>query len=80
MNLDCADTCDATRRVLTRQTAFEPRLVRALLEACVEACRICAEDCERHAQEMGMEHCRLCAEACRRCEQACKELLSSAGA
>jgi hypothetical protein len=75
LDLDCADVCEATGRILTRQTTFEPRLARGMLEACAEACRICAEECERHAQHHG--HCRVCAEACRRCEQACEDLLGS---
>jgi hypothetical protein len=77
LNLDCADVCDATGRVLARQTSSEPRLRRSMLEACVQACRACAEECERHAPQH--EHCRLCAEACRRCEQACEDLRSSIG-
>jgi hypothetical protein len=76
LNLDCADVCDATGRVLTRQTSTELRLARSMLDACVQACRICAEECERHAPHH--EHCRVC-EACRRCEQACEELRSSFG-
>jgi hypothetical protein len=78
LNLDCADVCDATGRVLTRQTSTEAGLVRSLLEACAQACRVCAEECERHAQHH--EHCRVCAEACRRCEQACEDLRSAMGA
>ncbi len=78
LNLDCADVCDVTGRVLTRQTSSEPRLAQGMLDACVPACRACAEECERHAPHH--EHCRVCAEACRRCEQACEELRSSIGA
>jgi hypothetical protein len=78
LDLDCADVCDATGRVLTRQTGSEPQLTRSMLEACAHACRICAEECERHAGHH--EHCRVCAEACRRCEQACEDLRSSIGA
>ena len=78
LNLDCADVCDATGRVLTRQTSTEPRLARSMLDACAQACHTCAEECERHAPHH--EHCRVCAEACRRCEQACEELRSSFGA
>jgi hypothetical protein len=73
--LDCADLCDATGRVLTRQTSSEPRLTRSLLETCLQACGLCAEECERHAHHH--EHCRACAEACRRCERACVDLLGS---
>jgi hypothetical protein len=75
LNLDCADVCDATGRVLTRQTSPEPTLTRSMLEACAQACRVCAEECERHDHE----HCRVCADACRRCEQACEDLRSSIG-
>jgi hypothetical protein len=75
LNLDCVDLCEATGRVLARQTSSDPRLAQAVVEACVQACRVCAEECERHAEHH--EHCRLCAEACRRCEQACTALLAS---
>jgi Domain of Unknown Function (DUF326) len=74
-NLDCADVCEATGRVLSRHTGYDANLTRAVLEACAAACKACGDECGRHA---GMhEHCRLCAEACRRCEAACRELLGS---
>jgi hypothetical protein len=77
LNLDCADVCDTTGRILARQTAFEPQLARHVLEACATACRACAEECDRHAGQH--EHCRVCAEACRRCEQACNDVLLTIG-
>ena len=76
LNLNCADACATAGRALSRQTEYDASFTRAVLEACVQACRSCAEECESHAQ-MGMEHCRVCAEACRRCEQACRELLAT---
>ena len=78
LDLDCADVCDATGKILSRQTAFEPQMARAALDACAQACRLCGEECEQHA-EHGMEQCRICAEACRRCESACNNLLSAIG-
>ncbi|MDP9980965.1 hypothetical protein J2W14_000341 [Pseudarthrobacter oxydans] len=76
-DLDCADVCAATGIILMRQTASNPGVGRAMLEACRAACSACAEECERHA---GMhEHCRICAAACRRCEQACAALLAASG-
>jgi hypothetical protein len=72
--LDCADVCVATGSVLSRQTAFEPVSARAVVQACIEACRVCAEECERHAAHM--EHCRICAEVCRSCERVCTEVLA----
>jgi hypothetical protein len=74
-DLNCADMCDATGRVLSRQTEYDAELTRAVLTACRDTCRRCADECDRHA---GMhEHCRICAASCRRCEQACDQLLSA---
>jgi hypothetical protein len=73
LNLHCADICNTTGRVLSRQEA--PELARAVLEACVLACRLCGDECAAHAGHM--EHCRVCAEACRRCQEACERLLAS---
>jgi hypothetical protein len=73
--LDCADTCLATGAILSRQTAFDPATARAALQACVQTCKVCGDECERHAQR-GIAHCRTSMEACRRCEQVCKALLA----
>lgn len=73
LNQHCADICTATGRILSRQES--PELARAMLEACALACRLCGDECERHASHM--QHCRVCAEACRRCEAACRHLLAS---
>jgi hypothetical protein len=75
--VDCADACDATGRIVARQTAPDLRLIRAMVEACDVACLVCAEECDRHAAHH--EHCRLCAEACRRCKTACDDLLAAIG-
>jgi hypothetical protein len=76
-DLDCAEFCLATGKLLSRHTGYDPGLVRAALTTCLEACRVCAAECEQHA---GMhEHCRICAEACRRCERACQALLGALG-
>ena len=76
LNLDCADVCVATGRVVSRQTGYDPDVTSPVLRACIETCRKCAEECEHHAAH-GMEHCRVCAEECRRCERACGELLAA---
>lgn len=73
LNLDCADVCDVTGRMLSRQAEPDWGLFRAQLEACRAACRACGAECERHSHHM--EHCRVCAEACRECERACDALL-----
>jgi hypothetical protein len=75
LNLECADVCTATLRVASRQTEYDAKVTRPLVEACVAACRSCGDECERHAEMH--EHCRVCAEACRRCERACRDLLAA---
>jgi hypothetical protein len=75
--LDCSDVCTTTARVLTRQTAADPAVLRAVTEACLAACRTSRDECERHASHH--EHCRLCVESCRRCIEACDALLAAIG-
>jgi len=73
-DLDCADICDVTARVLSRHTGYDANITRAQLQSCAQACSACAAECERHADHH--EHCRVCAETCRRCAEACRALLA----
>jgi len=75
--LDCSDLCDATARIVTRQTAADLDVLRVTVEACAVACRVCGDECERHASHH--EHCRLCAESCRRCEDVCNAVVAAIG-
>ncbi|WP_207481972.1 four-helix bundle copper-binding protein [Arenibaculum pallidiluteum] len=75
LNMDCADVCTATGSVATRRSGSNEAVIRAMLEACATACRMCAEECDRHASMH--EHCRICAEECRSCEEACRGALQS---
>ncbi len=75
LDLDCADICLVTGRVLTRQTEYDAPTSKSILQACANACRSCADECDRHGEMH--EHCRICAEACRECAKACDELLSA---
>jgi hypothetical protein len=70
LDLDCADVCAATGQIASRRTGANELIVKRMIETCAEACRLCAEECEKHRS---MEHCRICAESCRRCEEACRE-------
>lgn len=73
-DLDCADICAATAKVVGRAGASGAPWIE-LVRLCEQACRNCAEECEQHADHH--DHCRACAEACRRCEAACRELLDA---
>lgn len=73
-NLDCADLCEATGRILSRHTGYDANLTRAAVEACIQACRSCAVECEKHQMH---QHCRVCAESCRRCESECGRVLEA---
>ena len=73
INEDCAEICEVTGKILSRQTEPDSAVVRAQLQACLAASRACAAECDRHAQQH--QHCRICAEACREAEEACRKLL-----
>jgi hypothetical protein len=75
LNLDCADVCAATGTVASRRTGANEDVIRQMLKACETACRLCGDECEKHARMH--EHCRICAGACRRCQQACAEAMRS---
>lgn len=75
LNEDCRVSCLATGELLSRVTEADWGMLRAQVQACMQACRACGTECERHAGHM--EHCRVCAAACRACEQACQALLAA---
>lgn len=75
LNLDCADVCETTAALLSRQTEPDWTLLREQLTACATACRVCGDECQRHADMH--EHCRICADHCRHCEQVCQQLLQA---
>jgi len=75
LNLDCADVCGTTARVLSRQTGYDRDLTRSVVQACAQACQVSGDECARHAQMH--EHCRVCEEVCRRCQQRCEEVLAA---
>src|SRR5206468_8389118 len=52
LDLDCADICNITGRILTRRTGSDDEVMRRMLSVCAAACRLCAEECQRHAAEL----------------------------
>ena len=73
LDLACAAVCEATAMLLTQATLLAPELLRAQLQACVQACNLCGTECEQHAG--ALEYCRICKSACRRCEDVCRETI-----
>lgn len=65
LDIDCADMCYMSARMLTRGS----ELTKQHLQMCADMCKLCGDECEKHKH---MEHCKECAEACRRCEEACR--------
>jgi hypothetical protein len=74
-NLDCADICETTARVLSRHTGYDANISRSLLQAAITACRSCGDECALYADVH--EHCAICADACRNCERTCRDLLAT---
>ena len=72
--LDCADICTPTGSMASRRTGSNVVTLRAVIEACEMACRVSADECEKHAHHH--EHCRICADACLRCADACTAALA----
>ena len=73
LDLDCAEICGATGRLIARAGGADPAVTRAQLQACIAACQACGAECEKHAGHH--EHCKHCAEACRACAQACQQAM-----
>ena len=73
-SLGCAVMCDATAKILTRQTEADVMVAGAALSACLAAIVACAEECERHAAHH--KHCEISASVCRDAEMACRNLLA----
>lgn len=74
LNLDCADICAAAGALASRRTGSNVEVLGSLIETCAMACRVCGEECGKHAA--AHRHCGICAAACRSCEQACREALA----
>jgi hypothetical protein len=74
INLDCADICYVTGRVIARQTTSDSPVLEAQLDACLTTCHVCGETCAQHGESY--EHCKICASVCFHCEDTCKQLFA----
>ena len=76
LNLDCAD-CAAAGAAASRRTGSNEPVLRAIIQACAEACRACGDECNRHRDRH--DHCAVCADICARCADACDAALNDVG-
>jgi hypothetical protein len=77
LDLNCADICFLTARLLSRPALFDRELGASQLDSCIRACASCAEECDRHAAHH--PHCGICATACRECVAACQIVVRTEG-
>ena len=68
---DASDICQAVSRVAARRTHGNTAVIKSLLEACVLACKVCAEECAKHDNS----HCKRCERMCRECMEDCVKAL-----
>ncbi|HEY6425476.1 MAG TPA: zf-HC2 domain-containing protein [Pseudonocardiaceae bacterium] len=73
--LDCADIAGAAQRILSRPSAPDAGVIRAILEAAVTAADRCAAECGQHAGHHG--HCRAHSESAQRAAQLCRSELAN---
>lgn len=71
--LDCADIAAAAHRVLSRATAPDASVIRAILQAAATATDRCATECGHHA--VHHSHCRVHSETARHADQLCRAQL-----
>lgn len=74
LTLDCADLCATIGRIVTRGTGIRENLLTEIINTCALMCRLCGDECERHAR---LDHCRICAAACRSCAEACGDAIEA---
>lgn len=73
--LDCADIAAAAQRILSRPTATDSGVIRAILEAAATAADRCAAECGQHAGHHG--HCRVHSESALRAAALCRSELAN---
>jgi hypothetical protein len=66
LTMDCQAFCVLTATLMARSSP----LVQYAHQACAEACRCCADECEKGQGEI----MKTCAQKCRECERICKAM------
>jgi phosphoribosylaminoimidazole (AIR) synthetase len=71
--LDCADIAAAAHRIISRATATDAGVIRAILQAAATAADRCATECGQHA--VHHSHCRVHSETARHAAELCRAQL-----
>src|SRR5262249_34509724 len=71
LTMDCQAFCVLTATLMARCSPLAPYAH----QACAEACRCCADECEKGNGEI----MKSCAQKCRDCERVCREMSKSTG-
>ncbi|MBD1395096.1 four-helix bundle copper-binding protein [Mucilaginibacter glaciei] len=70
LDLECAAVCRSAAELMSLGSNYSVQLCRI----CSDACKACAEECNKH----DMKHCQECAAACRDCASACEAMAIAA--
>ncbi|RJY08194.1 four-helix bundle copper-binding protein [Aurantiacibacter aquimixticola] len=68
---DASDICQAVSTVAARRTHGNTVVIKSLLEACIIACKVCAEESAKHDNP----HCNRCERMCREVVEDCTKAL-----
>lgn len=66
---DCADVCILAAQFMTRNSEH----MKEACVLCADICNRCAEECRNHAYE----HCQACAAACEACAKKCRAMAAA---
>ena len=66
LDMECATMCLTVVQLMS----LESESVRNICWLCADVCNKCAEECEKHTHA----HCKECAEACRKCANECNNI------
>ena len=69
--LDCAEICRTSANFMLRMSEFHSQTCGV----CADVCERCAQDCEHFGDDQMMQQC---AETCRRCAESCREMAGMA--
>jgi hypothetical protein len=70
--IDCAEFCELSASLLSRQSA----LLAVSCQACAAACARCAAVCAPFDIDLVM---KMCVDACQRCEESCRSMIGAHG-